>query len=90
MARSCAVTELNSRISVSNLGLESIGNVAVRVSDIVKSKKEEKVSEKPFESAATFVDVTETSEIPEAKPVKKEETTKKETAKKPKTTKKAE
>ena len=87
MARSCAVTELNSRISVSNLGLESIGNVAIRVSDIVKAKKEEKVSEKPFESATTFVDVTETSEIPEVKPTK---TVKKETAKKPKTTKKAE
>ena len=87
MARSCAVTELNSRISVSNFGLESIGNVAVRVSDIVKAKKEEKVSEKPVESAITFVDVTETSEIPEVKPAK---TVKKETAKKPKTTKKAE
>ena len=90
MARSCAVTELNSRISVSNLGLESIGNVAVRVSDIVKGKKEEKVSEKPIESAIKFIDLTEISEIPEVKPVKKEETTKKETAKKPKTTKKAE
>lgn len=42
MARSCAVSDLKSRISVSNLGVESVGNVIMRVSDIVKTKKEQK------------------------------------------------
>ena len=89
MARSCAVSELNSRVSVSNFGVESVGNVMMRVSDIVKANKDKK-----NDSSATVFDDKEAVDMLIKLPVEtktKEASVSKTTVTKkaPKTSKKA-
>ena len=84
MARSCAVSELNSRVSVSNFGVEGVGNVMMRVSDIVKANKDKK-----NDSSVTIFDDKKVVEMIDVK-TKEASVSKTTTAKKaPKTSKKA-
>lgn len=74
VARACAVTELKSRYAISELNVEAIVNIGLRISDSINNRKDNRIVSKPdlsFKKTTVLV----------KKPVVKKEVQKKEVSK---------